>query len=64
MTPVSQILPQPRQASGPHLPGEPGQANSGSRCVCPALPTVPVTHTGPSSLGGREAGGKRGSISP
>lgn len=64
MTPVSQILPQPRRAPRPHLPGERGQANSGSHCVCPVLPTVPVTHTGPSSLGGEGGGGKRGSVSP
>lgn len=38
MTPVSQILLLPRQAPGPHLPGEPGLAISGSCSACP----VPV----------------------
>lgn len=37
MTPVSQILLQPRRAPGPHLPGKPGRAIPGSSCACPVL---------------------------
>lgn len=62
--PVSQILLQPRRAPGPHLPGELGQAISGSCSACLVLPTVPLTHTGSQVPWEGRAGGETGSVSP